>query len=187
MKSDLYTLNLVDGLPSRVGEKKVAYRTVKLRETNVGDELAAVQLAERVVTLNGKPTLLMSDEVYRVALTMRHIERFVTAGLDDIGQDILTIEMMGRLSKHDFDLIEERCLMIGLAAQVRYGGLSQTDFDKIMAGKKNDSAPRSEGQSDGLGKTDSDDRAGPQLLSDNTVQRTKVPSDVLVEDTQYPA
>lgn len=83
-KSDIYVVQLVDGLPSQIGEQKVRYRTVRLRETTVADEFAAVELAERVVSIQGKSTLLVSDELYRVAMTLRHVERFECAGLDPI-------------------------------------------------------------------------------------------------------
>ena len=88
-KDQIYTLQLIDGLKSNIGGKEVRYKTVHLRETNVGDECAAVQMAERVVNVGGKPTRLVSDEIYRIALTMRHIDKFSTSGLDDIGLDLL--------------------------------------------------------------------------------------------------
>jgi phage FluMu protein gp41 len=174
-KEEIYTLQLVDGLKSQVGDKKVAYKTVILRETGVGDELAAVALAERLLYVGGKPTLILSDEIYRVALTMRHIEKFVCTGLDDIGQDVLNLEMIGRLSSFDMQRIEERCLVIGLAAQVRYGLITEAEFNSMLNGEATPEqaiAPRSEGQTEKLGDVGAEHQSGPSMLADRSAQRS---------------
>lgn len=172
-KEEIYTLQLVDGLKSNVGGKDVFYKSVKLRETTVDDELIAVELAERVVYLNGKPTLLLSDDIYRVALTMRHVEKFTASGIDDIGQDVLNLDMFRRLSKFDMQRIEERCLLVGLAAQVRYGLIKAEDFDRMLAGDdaEQSSLPRSEGQAEELGGAGDEHQPGPSMLSDNSATR----------------
>lgn len=173
-KEELLTLQLIDGLPSNVGGKSVFYKTVKLRETNVDDELVAVELAERVVYIKGKPTLLLSDEVYRVVLTMRHVDKFQCAGLDDIGLDVLDLKMFRRLSAFDMQRIEERCLLISLAAQVRYGLITQADFDKMIGGEEEQEpqAPRSEGQAEGVGGVGAEHQPGPSMLADHSASNT---------------
>lgn len=165
---NLNILQLADGLPSQIGGQKVRYKTVHLRETSVADEMAAVELAERVVMHNGKPMLMMSNEIYRVAYNMRYIEKFAQSGMDDIGQDLLNLKMMGTLSPHDMHRIEERILLIELAAQVRYGLMSQEAFDRVFSGEeKGQPNPRSEGQTEELGEDGPQHQSGPQLLSDN--------------------
>lgn len=166
---NLFILQLTDGLPSQIGDQKVRYKTVHLRETVVADETVAVEMAERVVMHNGKPILLMSDEIYRLALNMRHIEKFAESGLPDIEQNLLNLKMIGMLSPHDMHRIEERILLIGLAAQVRYGLMSQEAFDRIFSGeeKPEESGPRPEGQTENAGGDGASDQSGPQLLSDN--------------------
>ncbi|MCS6516264.1 phage tail assembly protein [Burkholderia pseudomallei] len=165
-KSDIYRVQLVGGLPSQIGEQTVHYRTVRLRETTVADEFAAVELAERVVSIKGKPTLLVSDELYRVAMTLRHVDRFECAGLDSIDQKLLTLEMFGRLSPLDLAKIEERCVLVDLAAQLRHGLITQADFDAILAGEKEQSGPRSEGQAGAMGDAGASAQSGPAMLAD---------------------
>ncbi len=173
-KEEIFTLHLIDGLQSNVGGKPVFYKTLQLRETNVDDELIAVELAERVVYINGKPTLLLSDEVYRVVLTMRHVDKFQCAGLDDIGLDVLDLNMFRRLSTFDMQRIEERCLLISLAAQVRYGLITAADFDKMIGGddEKGPHVPRSEGQAEGVGSVGAEHQPGPSMLADNSAPNT---------------
>lgn len=168
---NLTILQLADGLPSQIGKQEVRYKTVHLRETAVEDEMKAVEMAERVVMHNGKPMLLMSNEVYRVAYNMRHIEKFVQSGFDDIELNILNLKMIGMLSPHDMHLIEERILLIEMAKQVRYGLMTQEAFDRVFSGAEQKEAahvPRPEGQIEGLGEDGTQHQSGPQRLSDNT-------------------
>ncbi|WP_211452623.1 phage tail assembly protein [Collimonas antrihumi] len=176
MNDSIFILQLLDGLPSNVGGKPVKYKTVHLRETNVNDELTAVQLAERIKTINGKPTLLVSDDLYRTALTMRHVEKFTCSGLDDIGQDVLDLEMFGRLTTYDLQRIEERCLVVSMAAQLRYGLITEAEFDQIFAGTTNTTTgqigPRAEGQAAAVGADRDQDQPGPAMLTDFTATNT---------------
>lgn len=170
-KQDLYVLNLVDGLKSRIGDKEVIYKTVRLRETTVADEIIAVELSERIMTVQGKTTLIVSDELYRLAMNMRHIEAFSCPGLDDIDTDLLDLKMMGRLSTYDMQKIEERVMLISMAAAVRYGTMSQKEFDNVLAGiGKQTQTKRSEGQAEGMATDDSATQSGPQMLADNSTQ-----------------
>ena len=143
-KNDISVVKLVDGLPSQVGEQKVRYRTVRLRETNVADEFAAVEMAERVVSIQGKPTLLVSDELYRVAMTLRHVERFECAGLDPIDQKLMTLDMFGQLSPLDLAKIEERCVLVDLAAQLRHGPVERRRGFEDRAGASGTREPRND-------------------------------------------
>ncbi|ACH72958.1 MULTISPECIES: phage tail assembly protein [Burkholderia] len=167
-KQDIHVITLVDGLRSQVGDKEVRYRTVRLRETTVADEYVAMQLAERVVDVKGKPTLLVSDDLYRIALTMRHCERFQCAGLDDIQLELLTLEMFGRLSPLDLARIEERCVLVDLAAQYRHGLITKDAFDSMLADSTNSESagPRSEGQAAELGDAGAATQSGPSMLAD---------------------
>ena len=77
---DIHVVHLVDGLSSVVCTQEVRYKVVKLREISVSDEYAALQLAERVVQVNGATKLVVSDELYRIALTMRLTDSAPVAG-----------------------------------------------------------------------------------------------------------
>jgi len=169
MQSDnLFTLTLTDGLPSTVGTQSVRYKTVELRETTVADELAAVQMAERVVYIAGKPTLLVSDETYRVAMTLRHVQRFTASGLDPLDDAVLDLRTFSRLSPQDLSKIEQRCLLITMAAQLRHGLIDQAEFDLAVSGQRAEdpSAPRSEGHSGEVAEPGAESRDGPAMLAD---------------------
>ncbi|VVE55395.1 hypothetical protein PIN31009_04964 [Pandoraea iniqua] len=178
-QQDIHVVALVDGLRSQVGDKEVRYRTVRLRETTVADEYAAMQLAERVVDVKGKPTLLVSDELYRVALTLRHCDRFQCAGLDDIPLSLMTLEMFGRLSPLDLARIEERCVLVDLAAQLRHGLISQDAFETMLSDvtKPEGVGPRSEGQTAELGDAGASAQSGPSMLADYAARNTEGAAD----------
>lgn len=173
-KQDLYVLNLADGLKSRIGDKDVIYKTIRLRETTVADELIAVELSERVMIVQGKPTLIVSDELYRLAMNMRHIAAFTCSGLDDIDTDLLNLKMMGRLSSHDMQQIEERVMLISMAAAVRYGTMSPTEFDNVLSGmgKEQTQTKRSKDQTAGVDADDPATQSGPQMLADRSNDNT---------------
>lgn len=132
---DLATLTLVDGLPARLGDKDIRYRTVRLRETGVADERKAVRLTERVVTVGGVPRLMASEADQKYALTMLHIAEFREGDLV-IGAPLIDLELVGKLSSHDWGLIEQRVFLLELAAEVRYGNLSAEEFEEIAGGKR---------------------------------------------------
>ena len=165
---DIYTLVLVDGLPAESGGKTLKYRTVKLRETTVADERAAARLAERLMVVGGVPKLLVSESDFRYALTMRHCEKFVCDGME-IPLAILDLELFGKLSTHDLQLIEERVFLVTLAAQVRYGTITQQEFEAYATGQQADSlqkSPQPVGQAAEVGALADHAESGPALLAD---------------------
>lgn len=166
---DLFSLTLVDGLPVEAGGKTLRYRTVKLRETSVADERIAVRLSERVVMLGGVPKLLASEGDFRFAMTMRHCAAFECDGMS-IPLDVLDLDVLGKLSPHDLQLIEERVVLITLAAQVRYGTLSQAEFDAFYMGRNPapTASPQPVGQTASVGADAGHAESGPALLADFT-------------------
>ncbi len=166
---NLHKLNLVDGLPAKVGDREIRYRVVHLRETTVADERIAQRQAERVVTVAGRPTLMASDADFRFALTVRHIEAFECDG-QRIPQAMIDLDLAGKLSAHDLGLIEQRVFLINLAAEVRYGTLSLEDFELIASGQRRsgDESPQLSGQTEGVGQRPVSPQSGPALLADFT-------------------
>ena len=169
MIDNLQTLTLTDGLPVEREGKTIRYSRVHLRETTVADERAAQRLAERVMMVGGVPKLMVSEADFRYALTMRHIEAFECDG-QRIGQHIIDLELLGKLSSHDLGLIEQRVFLITVAAEVRYGNMSQADFDAVMAGQAPKAAPAATPQPVGqvaeLGQHAAQPEPGPALLAD---------------------
>ena len=164
---DLFTLRLVDGLKAESAGKHLFYKVVHLRETSVADERMANRLAERVMNVGGVPKLLVSEADFRYALTMRHIEAFACDG-QKIPQGVIDLELFGKLSSHDLGLIEERVFLITMAAEVRYGALTQDAFDELVSGAKTQAAqpsPQPSGQAAELGQADPESESGPALLA----------------------
>lgn len=162
---DLFTLTLVDGLKVEVDGRTVSYRVVKLRETTVADERAAQRMAERVVVIGGQHKLLMSDADFQTAMTVRHIDSFRCDG-QCIPQAMIDLDLIGRLSGHDFALIEQRVFLITLAAEVRYGNLTQAEFEAVAGGKRAPGAPQPRGQAEAVGHRAPEPEPGPALLAD---------------------
>lgn len=162
--SDLFTLQLVDGIAVQSEGKTLRYKAVRLRETSVADERMANRMAERVVMVGGAPKLMPSEADFRYAMTMRHIESFGCDALR-IPLELIDLDLFGKLSSHDLGLIEERVFLIEMAAQVRYGAMSQAEFDKLLAGQA-PPAPQPVGQAAGLGQADPEPQSGPALLAD---------------------
>ena len=142
---DLYTLTLVDGLATHSGKQEIRYRVVKLRDTDVNDERRAVQLSERVVMVAGKPALLSSDAEFRLAMTMAHVAELRADGANVLAGAVLDLDLFGRLSTHDLGLIEERIFLITLASQVRYGLISQAEFDRVHGRRRRSQSPTARG------------------------------------------
>lgn len=167
---DLFTLHLVDGLATQAGAQEVRYRVVRLRETNVNDERAAVKLSERVMVVGGQPRLMSSDAEFRLAMTMRHVTRLEADSAQALDGALLDLDLFGRLSAHDLGLIEQRVFLITLAAQVRYGLIKPEEFDAVVAGKSTEAAaaPQPLGQAAGPGAAAPAAESGPALLADNT-------------------
>lgn len=167
--ADLTRLTLVDGLPATLGDRPIKYREVMLRETTVADERAAVRMAERAVQVEGDWRLLVSTADYRYALTMRHIEAFECDGMK-LHQASLDLELLGKLSAHDLQLIEERIVLMELAARVRYGQISAAEFADYAAGRvpvtaAEASSPQPLGQTASAGEGAAADQSGPALLA----------------------
>jgi len=164
---DLYTLILADGLELVSAGNVIKYRTVKLRETTVADERMAQRLAERVVLVGGAHKLLSSDVDFSYAMTMRHVDQFVCDGMT-IPQPMIDLDMFGKLSSHDLGLIEQRVFLLTMAAEVRYGNVTQAEFDD-MAGviaKSGAQSPQHFGQTATVGQVPAGAESGPALLAD---------------------
>lgn len=171
--ADLHTLVLADGLPVQTqgagGKQELRYKTVRLRETCITDVRYATRVAERVAMHQGMPRLLVSDADYDLAITMRHCERFEVDGMS-IDQSVLDLELFAKLSHHDLGLIQARVALIALAAQVRYGLLTQAQLDLVIngqdAGGAAAAAPQPLGQAQAVGEPAADAESGPALLTD---------------------
>lgn len=144
--------------------KDIRYTTVILRETSVADERWAVQQAERVVMVKGAPKLLMSDSEYRLALTLRHCDAFECGGLR-LEQSMLSLDLLGKLSNHDLGLIETRVFLIQMAAQLRYGVITQAQFDSLLA-QPEAAAPQPVGEAQSVGQVAAESEFRPALLAD---------------------
>lgn len=164
---DLLSLTLADGLTLTSSGRPIVYRLVRLRETSVADERAATRMAERVVTVGGVPQLLVSDAEYRYAMTLRHIEHLECDG-QRLGSALLDLDMLGRLTSHDLNLIEQRVFLIEMAAQVRYGVITPEDFAALAAGTRSKApgAPQPGGQAEGVGSTPAAAEPVPAMLAD---------------------
>lgn len=167
---DIFQLTLADGLPAEVAGKTIKYRTVRLRETSVADERIAARMAERVMTVGGAPKLLVSESDFRYAMTMRHCEYFECDG-NKLPLAVLDLDTFGKLSPHDLQLLEERVVLVTLAAQLRYGVITQADFDQFAAGRipaGSNVSPQPMGQAADVGPHVGLPESGPALLADFT-------------------
>lgn len=162
---DLFALTLHDGLPVDRDGGVIRYRNVRLRETGVAHERKAVQQAERVFVVGGVPKLLVSDSEFGYAMTVQHIESFECDGITIPSVAIDPI-LVGKLSEHDFGLIEQRIYLIELAAQVRYGNITHEQFDALSGGTQPSTAPQPVGQTAGMGAHAPEAESGPQVLTD---------------------
>lgn len=165
--TDLYTLQLADGLATEAAGRKVVYRTARLRETDTNDERAATRLAERVVMVGGQPKLMASDTEFKLALTMKHIASLEADAANKLDGAVLDLDLFGRLSSHDVGLLEQRIFLITLAAQVRYGLITQAEFDQTLGGQPQAPAtPQPLGQAAVSGAPAPAVEPGPALLTD---------------------
>lgn len=163
--ADLFSLTLVDGLKTQSGSRDLVYRQVKLRETNVNDERAATQMAERVVMVGGTPKLLVSEAEFRYALTLRHVQALEGDG-GTLSGALLDLDLFGRLSSHDLGLIEQRVFLITMAAELRYGAISQEQFDALLRGEQPAStSPQPVGQAESAAAPGAQSQPGPALLA----------------------
>lgn len=165
---DLFKLTLPDGLKVQRGGRELSYRVVTLRETGVADERKAEALSERAVLAGGAWKLLVSESNFKHTLNMLHIASF---HCDDevIPQAMIDLAMYDKLSSADLELLEERIFLITLASEVRYGNMSQAEFETIVAGlatPKGAQPPQPTGQSAAVGEVDDRAGSGPALLAD---------------------
>lgn len=165
---DLHKLVLTDGVQLERDGKRVPYRTVHLRETTVGDERAALRMAERAVLVQGEYKLLVSDADFRYAMTLRHIDALECDGTR-LPQAMLGMDVLDRMSPHDLQLIEQRIFLIEMAAQLRYGVITQEQFYAIMGDQQQPreaSAPKPAGQAEAVGQTPAAAGPVPAMLAD---------------------
>jgi phage FluMu protein gp41 len=168
---DLSTLVLADGLPAERGGKTIRYRTVKLRETNVADERKAEQLSERAMLVNGSYKLLVSESNFKHVLNMLHIESF-GCDQDTITQASIDLALYDKLSSRDLELLEQRIFLLTLAAEVRYGNMSEEEFNALAAGiapktlPAGPVSPQPQGQTATVGTPSVFAQPGPALITD---------------------
>lgn len=166
---DLCKLTLADGLRVESGGKELRYRVVTLRETGVADERRAEALSERAMLVGGAWKLLVSESNFKHALNMLHIASFHCDELA-IPQAMIDLALYDKLSSRDLELIEERIFLLTLASEVRYGNMSQADFEAITAGlaapRPASASPQPSGQTSGMGAAAERFESGPALLAD---------------------
>ena len=166
---DLFKLTLADGLPADIAGKEIRYRLVTLRDTNVADERRAEALSERAINVNGGWKLLVSESNFKHALNMLHIAAFHCDELV-IPQPLIDLALYDKLSSRDLELIEQRIFLLTLASEVRYGNMTQADFEAITAGLTAPRAvppsPQPPGQTAAVGAFDERAESGPALLAD---------------------
>jgi phage FluMu protein gp41 len=163
---DVFTLHLRVGLPVTREGQTIYYKVVKLREVCVADERWAVRQAERLVLWQGQPRLVVSDPDHKLALTARHIEAFVCDSLRLDG-DLIDLDLIGKLRPIDLAAIEERVFFIELAAKLRFGEITQEQFDRIFGGEvEQEQAPQPVGPASVDGAVAPADGAGPVMLAD---------------------
>lgn len=167
---DLFSLTLRVGLPVEREGKTIHYKVVKLREVDVSDERWAVRQAERLVLWQGQPRLVVSDIDHKLALTARHIEAFVCDGLR-LERDLVDLDLIGKLKPVDLAAIEERVFQIEVAAKVRYGEITQAQYDDMFTARVEEpAAPQPVGPSASDGAAAPADGAGPVMLADHSGQ-----------------
>jgi len=167
---DLFTLTLADGLPATMGGKDIRYKVVKLRETSVADERKAEQIAERPVEVNGKWRLLVSDSTFKHVLSMLHIEALICDDMTLQGA-LIDLDLYDRLSHRDLATLEERIFLISLSSEVRYGNMTEEEFDAICDGLApvvGAQAPQPSGQTPDVGAAAHQRESGPAMLADFT-------------------
>lgn len=149
-------VELHDGYITRIGDKDVPYKRVILRPQTVAMDAKAIELSERLIMINGMPTLKMSEEIYRIAMTMLRIERFecTDGNLDPIGHALIDLEMIGRLHPYDLIKIEQQVLVFDMVESLRFGNITQAQFDAMFnnTAPKEATAPQHEGEETGAGE-----------------------------------
>jgi hypothetical protein len=158
-------------IPSQVRclHARRAARIAKGKDTVLADERIAARMAERVVLIGGVHKLLASDADFQFGMTVQHIAGFECDG-QTIPQAVIDWTMVGKLSPHDFGLIERRVFLIAMASEVRYGNVTQAQFEQIMAGGTPPTSgavsPQRGGQAADMGQVAAQSQSGPALLAD---------------------
>jgi len=102
-------------------------------------------------------------------MTMLHVDALECDGQRLSGAH-LDLELFGRLSSHDLGLLEQRVFLINMAAELRYGNITQEQFDALMAGEVpaalKGPAPQPVGQAASTGPAGPEPEPGPALLAD---------------------
>lgn len=164
---DLFKLTLLDGLKVMAGGVELRYQMVTLRETSVADERKAERESERAVNVNGAWKLLVSESNFKHVLNMLHID---SLRCDDqvLPKEVIDLDLYDRLSQRDLKAIEERIFLITLSSEVRYGNMTQQEFESIVAGLTpvRPASPQPSGQTSELGAPADQFGAGPAMLAD---------------------
>ena len=141
------------GLKTEIDGKEVPYTRVILRPATVAMDMQAIELSERLVMIGGIPTLKMSEEIYRIAMTMLRIERLecTDSNVNPIDHTLIDMRLMGKLHPYDMSRIEQGILLHDMTESLRYGNITQAQFDAVFAkdqpAKDTDKAPQPEGES----------------------------------------
>lgn len=171
---DLFKLTLLDGLKVTAGGHEMRYQVVTLRETSVADERKAERESERAVNVNGAWKLLVSESNFKHVLNMLHID---SLRCDDqvLPKEVIDLDLYDRLSPRDLKAIEERIFLITLSSEVRYGNMTQQEFDLIAAGLApvRPHSPQPSGQAPELGAPADQFGSGPAMLADFTGNDTQ--------------
>lgn len=167
---NLYQVTLKEGLPVLREGKTIKYKTVRLCEVSVVDERWAVRQAERLVLWQGEPRLVVSAEDHKLALTVRHIEAFECDGME-LGKDVIDMALIDKLKPVDLALIEDRVFLLEMSLKVRYGELTQAQFDQLVNGPaKETTAPQPVGPTADAGENPAHAGSGPVMLADHVGQ-----------------
>lgn len=167
---DLFRLTLPDGLKTESAGQELRYKLVTLRETSVADERKAERESERAVNVNGAWKLLVSESNFKHVLNMLHIEEFKCDDMT-IPRAMIDLDLYDRLSPRDLEVLEERIFLITLSSEVRYGNMTQAEFEAIAAGLSptvGTRSPQPSGQAADLGAPADQSESGPALLADFT-------------------
>lgn len=138
--SDLYRLRLVGGLElDRQGSTPVTLYTVELseaRERHIHQALRAVQELRRAPD-TGRWVLAHNDELFDAARVAAQIKSIGsdTEGLV-LNQPDIDLDVLGKLHPLDVALINERLMEIELAAQYRWGLISEDSYQLAQQSKQ---------------------------------------------------
>lgn len=131
-------VQLHDGISTSIGDKAIPYTIVILRPQTVAMDQRAIELAERLIMVNGIPTLKMSEESYRIAMTMLRIERFecTDPSMLPIKSHDIDFNMIGRLHPYDLVRIEQQVFLYDMVESLRFGNITQAAFDDLFNNAK---------------------------------------------------